>query len=62
MSGKDKHGDKIWFYPQDSRFYEANNRGPGAGQGGEHYQLSEADAAQYNVAVIFDGWESTLLQ
>lgn len=62
MSGKDKHGDKIWFYPQDSRFYEANNRGPGAGQGGERYQLSEADAAQYNVAAIFDGWESTLLQ
>ncbi len=62
MSGKDKNGDKIWFYPQDSRFYESNNRGPGAGQGGERYQLSEADAVQYNVAAIFDGWESTLLQ
>ncbi len=29
MSGKDKAGEKIWFYPEDSRFYESANRGPG---------------------------------
>lgn len=62
MSGKDKAGEKIWFYPQDSRFYEFSNRGPGAGQGGEHYQLSAVDAAQYNLKTIFSGWQPALLK
>ena len=57
MSGKDKAGEKIWFYPQDSRFYEFDNRGPGAGLGGAHYQLSAENAAQYNVATIFSDWQ-----
>lgn len=62
MSGKDKAGEKIWFYPQDSRFYEYGNRGKGAGQGGEHYQLTAADAQRYSLAAIFSGWERDLLQ
>ncbi|PDO88695.1 pectinesterase family protein [Kosakonia sacchari] len=62
MSGKDKAGEKIWFYPEDSRFYEFDNRGPGAGQGGTKYQLSKADAAQYNLAAIFSGWDNALLE
>ncbi|SEK21473.1 pectinesterase [Kosakonia sacchari] len=62
MSGKDKAGNKIWFYPEDSRFYESDNRGPGAGQGGARYQLTKANAAQYSLAAIFDGWDKTLLE
>lgn len=62
MSGKDKAGNKTWFFPEDSRFYEAANKGPGAGQGGEHYQLSPADAAQYNLVAIFSGWDKKLLE
>lgn len=61
MSGKDKQGDKIWFYPQDSRFYEVGNTGPGAGRGGEHYQLSPDDAAHYDLHDIFTGWSDALL-
>lgn len=62
MSGKDNAGEKIWFYPEDSRFYESANRGPGAGQGGERYQLSAADAAQYSLAAIFADWDKGLLE
>lgn len=62
MSGKDKSGEQIWFYPQDSRFYEFNNHGPGAGQGGEHYQLTGNAAAQYTLAAIFTGWPGETLR
>ncbi|MEN0612909.1 MULTISPECIES: pectinesterase family protein [Klebsiella] len=61
MSGKNKAGEKTWFYPQDSRFYEFSNSGPGAGQGGEHYQLSAVDAAHYTIETIFSGWQPELL-
>lgn len=62
MSGKNKAGEITWFYPQQSRFYEFGNRGQGAGQGGEHYQLTAAAAQQYRLEAIFSGWESSLLQ
>lgn len=61
MSGKNKAGEKIWFYPQDSRFYEFANRGKGAGQGGKHYQLTSEEAEQYSLAAIFSGWDKGLL-
>jgi len=62
MSGKDKAGELVWFYPQESRFYEFGNRGKGAGQGGEHYQLTAAQASEYTLPVIFAGWEASLLK
>ncbi|WP_018917874.1 pectinesterase family protein [Vreelandella zhanjiangensis] len=61
MSGTARSGDKVWFYPEDSRFYEFGNRGPGAGQGGEHYQLSASDAERYTLDAFFAGWEPELL-
>jgi pectinesterase len=62
MSGKNKAGEKQWFYPEDSRFWEFENRGPGAAQGGERYQLTETAAQQYNLQAIFTDWEPQLLK
>ncbi|MFD1802311.1 pectinesterase family protein [Mixta tenebrionis] len=62
MSGKNRAGEKQWFYPEESRFWEFANRGPGAGQGGERYQLTEAAAQQYNLQAIFAGWEPQRLK
>ncbi|MGP3592737.1 pectinesterase family protein [Vagococcus sp. WN89Y] len=62
MSGKDKAGEKIWFYPEDSRFYEFGNRGKGADQGGKQYQLIAAQAEQYKPATILAGWEQGVLE
>ena len=30
MSGKDINQNTIWFYPEDSRFWEYHNKGKGA--------------------------------
>lgn len=60
MSGKDKQGEQVWFYPEDSRFYEMNNTGPGAGRGGEHYQLAPQLASHYQLHAIFSGWDAAL--
>lgn len=61
MSGKDKAGETIWFYPEDSRFYEYGSRGPGAHQGGDHYKLTAEKAAAYNAKHVFSDWQSSLL-
>lgn len=62
MSGKDKAGEKIWFYPEDSRFYEYGNSGPGANQGGPGYAISAIQAEQYRVKNIFSDWSLARLQ
>ncbi len=62
MSGKDKAGERIWFHPEDSRFYEYSSRGPGANQGGEKYAISASQAEQYSVKNIFSDWPPSQLQ
>ncbi|MEH0740646.1 pectin esterase [Vibrio cholerae] len=56
MSGKDINGDKIWFYPQDSRFWEYQNVGQGAAIADDRPQLSDAQAEQYQTQTILSGW------
>ncbi|MFV0574957.1 MAG: pectinesterase family protein [Vibrio sp.] len=61
MSGKDIDGNTIWFYPQDSRFWEYHNSGPGATS---HHatkdvyrpQLNDKQIKQYSNEKILDGW------
>lgn len=62
MSGKDKQGNTQWFTPEESRFYELGNTGPGAGRGGAHYQLPPDAASRYTLKVIFPDWDDGLLQ
>lgn len=61
MSGTAKSGEKMWFYPEDSRFYEFGNHGLGADKGGEHYQMSATDAERYTLDHMFAGWDAALL-
>ncbi|PWC22710.1 pectinesterase A [Brenneria roseae subsp. roseae] len=56
MSGKDKQGEKIWFHPQDSRFFEYKSTGAGAEQNDQRRQLTDAEAAEYTAEKILDGW------
>lgn len=50
MSGRNIDQQVIWFEPEDSRFWEYANTGPGAGCGGYRPQLSEEDVARYREA------------
>lgn len=56
MSGKDKQGEKIWFYPQDSRFFEENSHGPGAEINEGRRQLSAAQLQAFTLPMIFPDW------
>ncbi|MEI7027823.1 pectinesterase family protein [Paenibacillus sp. y28] len=57
MAGRDKHGETVWFQPQDSRFFEFGSYGPGAHRHENRRQLNEADLQRFTLARIFDGWE-----
>lgn len=49
MHGWDKDHNQIWFYPQDARFYEYANDGPGAIQHSARRLLTESDAQQFTI-------------
>lgn len=60
MDGKDINGDKIWFYPEDSRFWEYKNTGPGASLTEKAQHRPQLDATQikaYTNKAILDGWQ-----
>ncbi|WP_165312312.1 pectinesterase family protein [Vibrio ziniensis] len=57
MSGKDINGEKIWFQPQDSRFWEHANQGKGATQSAERPQLNGSDIAKYTTQSILSNWQ-----
>ncbi len=57
MAGKNKDGEKIWFYPQDARFYEYGSIGPGAVQSASRRVLSDNEAQRYTPPQVLDGWE-----
>ncbi len=55
MSGKDINGEKIWFYPKDSRFWEYTSQGKGA-EKTDRPQLSDDEAAKYTTTNVLSGW------
>jgi pectinesterase len=58
MSGKDKQGNTLWFYPQDSRFFEARNYGPGAVLWDpQRRQLSAEQLRDFTLDRIFPDWK-----
>lgn len=56
MTGRDKDGKAISFYPQDSRFFEYKNTGPGAIKNDARRQLSESDADKWTTQNVLGGW------
>ncbi len=57
MHGKDKDGNLIYFMPENSRFYEYENKGPGATQNASRKQLSKKDAKNCTEKNVLGGWE-----
>ncbi len=55
MSGKDKDGKTIWFYPQDSRLYEYGSTGPGAIKSETRRQVSDSDANKFSILNVLGG-------
>lgn len=60
MSGKDKSGQIIRFYPKDSRFYEYKNIGSNTDN--STHQISSEEAEKYRIEIIFSGWSPRLLR
>ena len=56
MSSLNQAGERIWFEPQDARFYEYATSGPGARRSPTRRVLSAADAARYTIPRILGGW------
>ena len=57
MSGTAKDGNKIAFKPEDSRFFEYNNSGPGAEINSKRRQLTAEEAKQYTRENILGDWD-----
>jgi pectinesterase len=57
MAGKTKEDEKIWFYPQDARFYEYGSTGPGAVRSTSRWVISDVEAQHYIPAEVLEGWE-----
>lgn len=58
MSGKDKQGNKIWFYPdKDARFMEFHSRGQGAAIDANRHQLNAEQAKSYTASHMFGDWK-----
>lgn len=60
MSGKDKDGNTIWFYPEDSRFFEYKSYGAGAAKSSARRQLTDSQAAEYTQSKVLGDWTPTL--
>ncbi|MBP2659079.1 MAG: hypothetical protein H6Q69_2111 [Firmicutes bacterium] len=56
MSGKDANGNKIWFYPEESRFFEYGSTGPGAKTSSTRKWLDKAAAKEFTIVNVLDGW------
>lgn len=58
MYGTDTKGKKsLWFYPQESRFYEYRSTGPGAASSNEtRRMLSDQEAGKYTIEKVLEGW------
>ncbi len=56
MSGKDINDEKIWFHPQDSRFWEFANQGKGTNHSKHRPQLTAEQTHQYSTENVLSGW------
>ncbi|MCE0496047.1 pectinesterase family protein [Vibrio salinus] len=57
MSGRDRDRNTIWFYPEDSRFSEYQNRGKGSCPGDRNRpQLTADQVSNYTPEALFSGW------
>lgn len=56
MHGTAKDGSHKQFTPDDARFAEYKNHGPGAVINAKRPQLSDEQAKLYQAKLIFDGW------
>lgn len=52
-----RNGERIWFKPEDSRFFEYRSSGPGALVSDKRRQLSDAQAADYTLPKILGDWQ-----
>lgn len=57
MGGTAPNGERMYFYPQDSRFYEYGSEGPGAHRNEHRRRLSSAEVKQYTLDRILGDWE-----
>lgn len=56
MSSVDAGGTRIWYEPADARFFEYASKGPGAIRSAGRRQLTPAQAKEYTVAKVLEGW------
>jgi pectinesterase len=56
MSSVDPSGTRIWYEPQDARFFEYGSTGPGALKGPGRRTLTRAQAQEYTVERVLGGW------
>jgi len=57
MGGLARDGSRIMFKPEDARFFEFENHGPGAAANVGRRQLTAAAAASYTRVLVLSGWE-----
>ncbi len=56
MGGRARDGSRIMFKPEDARFFEFENRGPGAAASPARRQLAPKEAQQLTREVVLSGW------
>ncbi len=57
MGGTAKDGSRVTFQPEDARFHEARNHGPGAQLNRQRRQLSADELALYEISRILGDWQ-----
>jgi pectinesterase len=55
--GKDKNGNRILFQPENARFFEYNNTGPGAITSPSRRTLTDIQAQAYTIHSVLNGWQ-----
>ncbi|WP_027328357.1 pectinesterase family protein [Marinimicrobium agarilyticum] len=57
MGGTAPNGKRIYFYPEDSRFFEYGSEGPGAHRNESRRRLSGTEVKQYTLDRILGDWD-----
>ncbi|CAH8242787.1 hypothetical protein VAEKB19_80006 [Vibrio aestuarianus] len=61
MHGWDKTKQRIWFYAEDARFWEFNNKGDGAVVVPKRPQLTEQMLNDYTDEKLLAMWQPTFI-
>lgn len=56
MSATDSLGARVWYEPENARFFEYETSGPGAMKGPKRRQLTDSEAATYTASNVLGGW------